>query len=140
VRRGPLPPLHPRTQIRHCTRKPGLLAFAQFRTQFNDGVGHIAIPLRRERGQNAGRKFSAASTELDDAFATGCECRRTLLGHTGSKQRRQFRRGYEISCRPEFVCPTHVVTKPRRIERKIHEALKRQKTVSSLDFGLDARK
>jgi hypothetical protein len=138
-RRQCVDPAHLVGELRHFLGQALALAFAQGAGEIDDGVAIDRGTEFCQRLQQLACQRARAGAELPDlARAGGGECLRDLAGQRAAEQRREFRRGDEVTAGrgqgAELPVAAAVVAQARLVERQRHEALEADPAAAAADL------
>ena len=115
------------------------LPLAQVRRRLEDRIPRRQRVAHGERVQEVGGEPAAATAQLDDLAAFGCdEDRRRLHRQRLREERRHFRRRDEIAGRAQLGRSRRVVAEAGGVEREIHVALEGDRPAALGNRGPDA--
>ncbi len=118
-RRQPVQPCHALEQVRRARGERVAGAVAQVGRDLEHQVAPRRGPEPLEFEQQVGGERAAARADLQHVVEAGLHQRVQLARQRAPEQRRNLRRGDEITVAPELARAGHVVAKPRLVERQL---------------------
>ena len=126
---------------RNVARERLALTLREIGADFEDRVPRRQRVARGERGDEIGGEPSAAAAQLDDLAARRRrEDGRHLRRQRRREQRRHLGRRDEIAVGAELGRSGRVVAESRRVEREVHVARERKRTLGRRDRGAHVRR